>query len=305
MTTLPPPTPPPPRPAPLPDPNSLDPSWPLPSAEADPLVPPLPVVPPSGGTPIWLTVTIGLLCLGLGLAVSFLRRPAPVVEPSVSARASATVSAEPPKPEPTLLQRAETGEAQAIDQLLLIAPAQRTLEQAVALGRGRFVQKSMALRHLRGELLKTTDEEGLRKLNTFAEDGETAREAVGILAELQGSRGADILYDIATSKMTPHEVALLAQQLLDSQAVRPKASPALALVLDLRDATTCEQRLGLLEKAIETGDRRLLKPVIALTRKAGCGETKRDDCNPCLRVDNAKILRDVLGKIQRRKPPSL
>lgn len=258
--------------------------------------------PPSSGTPLWVTVTVALTCLGLGLGVSFMLnagRPA-VVEPKPVPSASASASSKPP---PTLLQRAAAGEAAAMDKLAAVDAQERSAEQMIALAQGRSVQKHLALEHLRGELKKTVDEDLLKKLMGFARDGETAKAAVEVMSELPGKDGPDMLYDIATSKGTATDTAQLAAQLIGTKAVRSKASPALSLVLDLREATTCEERQKLLEKAVEVGDRRALRQVIALTKKRGCGDNKRDDCNPCLREDNSKLLRQAIKSTQRRKAP--
>lgn len=265
-----------------------------------------PSVPPgqSSGSSIWLMVAVGLTCLSLGLGVSFLLRGK---SPNVAVAApnpSSVSSAQQPKPEPSLLERAAMGETKAMEELGAIAIDQRDVKQAVALSKGRAVQKSMALDLLRENLQKSADADGLKRLMQFAQDGETARTAIGVAAELDGPKGSDLLYELSIAKNTPGEMALLAGQLLNSKELRSKASPALALVLDLRDATSCEQRKGILEKAVDIGDKRIVRHIVPLTKKSGCGDKKNDDCNPCLREGNQKLIRDSMGKTQGRKAPS-
>jgi hypothetical protein len=259
----------------------------------------------TSGSPVWVLVVVGLACLSLGLGVSFmLKGEKPAAAPKVPC-ASVAQSSEKPKAEPDILERASTGEQRAMDELSAIAVEQRSLEQAVALSKGRVAQKLLALDLLRENLAKSADADGLRKLMQFAQDGDTARTAMAIAAGLAGSKGSDLLYELSISKGTPPDMALLAGQFLNGKDVRAKASQALALVLDLRDATECARRKGLLEKAAEIGDRRILRHIVPLTKKTGCGAKKTEDCNPCLREDNQKVIREAMGKAQTRKSPSL
>jgi hypothetical protein len=276
---------------------------PLADILSPPAVPTIPSPAPSG-SPLWAVVTIALVCLGLGLGVSFLLRPS--APPStVSPRPSASASAQATKPEPTQLERAASGESKAMEELNAIAPEQRTIEQMTAIARGRAVEKKMALDHIRKTLATSVEKEDLKRLVKFAQDGDTAREAVTIMAALPGSQGVDLLYDLVNTKGTPADIGLLASQFLASKEVRQKAGPPLSVVFDLRDATECDQRKALLEKAAEVGDRRVVKLLVGLTRKTGCGEKKTDDCNPCLREDNSKVVTDALVKSQKRKAPAI
>jgi hypothetical protein len=228
-------------------------------------------------------------------------------EPPPQTAAPQASSVEVKKPPPTDLELAAQGDPRAVDALEKTEPVNRSIEQALALSQGRAAEKKLALSHLRSTIEKqggTPDAEATTRLVQFARDVDTAREVIGMFAALPGPLGPDLLYQFATDKKVPSELAKLADQLLLNKQVRPKASPALAMLLDLRDATTCEARRELLEKAPETGDRRMLGLVVSLVKKTGCGDTKRDDCNPCLRDDNSKVLRSALGKVQVRKAPS-
>jgi hypothetical protein len=190
-----------------------------------------------------------------------------------------------------------------MDELSAIAVEQRTVAQAMALSKGRAAEKQMALDHLRETLSSGIEPDELKKLMLFAQDGDTARGAIGIAAGLMDEKGCDLLYELQTLKSTSPEMAILAGQFLASKDVRSKASPALSLVLELKDATTCEQRKAILEKAIQVGDKRLVRHIVPLTKKTGCGEKKNDDCHPCLRDENQKIIREALTKTQARKSP--
>ena len=277
-------------------------SRPMPPAVETPPMPP-PNAP--GGVPLWLTMLISLICLGVGLSVSLItsRKPEPPPMPVPSVASSAEVK----KPAPTPLELAGQGNSEAIDALEKIAPAERSIEQALALSQGHVAVKRLALTHLRGTIVKlggAPDAEATKRLVQFAKDPDTAREVFGLFATLPGPLGPDLLYEFSTDKKTQPELAKLSEQLLLNKEVRTKASPALALLLDLRDTTTCEARLPLLEKAPEVGDRRMLSLAVSYIKKAGCGAGNRQDCNPCLRDDNSKVLRTAIAKVQGRKAPA-
>ena len=193
-----------------------------------------------------------------------------------------------------------------MDVLEKIEPAQLSIEQALALSQGRAAVKRLALTHLKSTIEKqngSPDVETIKRLVQFARDADTSREVIGLFATLTGSAGPDLLYEFANDKKLQPELAKLAEQLLLNKQVRTKASAALAMALDLRDATTCESRLALLEKAPDVGDRRMLNVSSSFIKKTGCGDNHRADCNPCMRADNSKVLRTALAKIQNRKPP--
>jgi hypothetical protein len=90
---------------------------------------------------------------------------------------------------------------------------------------------------------------------------------------------------------------------LYSTDVRPKASPALAVSLDLRVAETCEQYQSILPKALTDGDRRALHLLAKLNAKRGCGPKKTEDCFACLR-DKSDELTATVNAVKSRRPPS-
>ena len=220
---------------------------------------------------------------------------------------SSAPSVEAKKPPPSPLELADQGNPQAMEALEKVAPAELSVEQALTLSRGRAAEKRLALTHLRSTIAKqggTPDAESIKRLVQFAKDPDTAREVIGLFSTLPGPLGPDLLNEFASDKKTPPEFTKLAEQLLLNKEVRPKASPALSLFLDLRDATTCEARQSLLEKAADVGDKRILGLAVGFIKKTGCGDNGRKDCNPCLRDDNSKVLRTALSKAQSRKPPT-
>jgi hypothetical protein len=123
------------------------------------------------------------------------------------------------------------------------------------------------------------------------------------MAALPGPISADLLYDAWTGTADRSTTTELAQALLMGRDVRPKASPALAVALDLRDAESCEDNAKILQRAIDVGDKRTFAPLTRLLRRNGCGPTKRDDCYLCLRNDDQ--LKKALTAVKMRREPEL
>jgi serine/threonine protein kinase len=117
---------------------------------------------------------------------------------------------------------------------------------------------------------------------------DTQDDAFTLLDSRMGTRGIDLLYDIAygaSGRQYP-QAAARAKKDLDAPEVRPRASPALALLLDFRQARTCEQKHALLEAARDQGDSRLLPQLQPYEAARGCGFFGRADCYPCMHRDH-------------------
>jgi serine/threonine-protein kinase len=125
-------------------------------------------------------------------------------------------------------------------------------------------------------------------------------DAFDLLESKMGARGIDILYDIAfgnSGRQYP-QAAARARHSLDVDDVRGRASPALAVLLDFRDAKTCDAKRALLDRAGEHGDSRLLPVLQPYLGTRGCGFFSRSDCYPCLHKDTA--LKDAMSAIEER-----
>jgi hypothetical protein len=142
----------------------------------------------------------------------------------------------------------------------------------------------------------------LVELRKLVQDPDTAREALGGIADLPGPTGADILYEVWTGTPSRTDATDLAKALVYATDVRAKASPALAVALDLRRAETCEQSRDLLARATSEGDRRSFNLLAKLKRKQGCGPNKRQDCYACLRDGTA--LDDAIKAVKTKKAPT-
>jgi serine/threonine protein kinase len=129
---------------------------------------------------------------------------------------------------------------------------------------------------------------------------ESQDDAFALLESQMGPRGIDILYDIAygaSGRQYP-QAAARARHSLENDAVQGRASPALAVLLDFREAKTCEAKRALLDRAHDHGDARLLVILQPYTTSRGCGFLGQRDCYPCMHKDTA--LRDAISAIEER-----
>ncbi|HXX68253.1 MAG TPA: serine/threonine-protein kinase [Polyangiaceae bacterium] len=129
---------------------------------------------------------------------------------------------------------------------------------------------------------------------------DTQEQALDLLEAKMGARGIDILYDIAygTSGRLYPQAAARAKRSLATDSVRGRASPALAVLLDLRDAKSCEARHALLDRMRDEGDARSLPLLQQYGQTRGCGFLGAADCYPCMHRD--ELLTDAINAIQQR-----
>jgi serine/threonine-protein kinase len=128
----------------------------------------------------------------------------------------------------------------------------------------------------------------------------TQDEAFALLESRMGVRGIDILYDVAfgTSGKLYAQAAARAKRSLELADVRGRASPALAILLDFRDAKACDDKHALLERARDHGDARLLSVMQPFESTRGCGFLGRSDCYPCMRKD--RLFGEAKSAIEER-----
>lgn len=203
---------------------------------------------------------------------------------------SAPASASPALDDPELEHRA-SGTLES-DELLRVAKAraERKRAEASALREKLAREPAFADRALELQLLRWTD------------DDATALEAVGAMAQLQSPDGPDLLYEVWTGTSERTDTTELARSILYSSDVRSKASPALAVALELRAAESCEQYRAILPRALAHGDRRALQPLTKLSPRRGCGPKKNEDCWSCLRRDGDELSATISAVKSRRAP---
>jgi serine/threonine-protein kinase len=128
-------------------------------------------------------------------------------------------------------------------------------------------------------------------------------EAFSLLESKMGTAGIDILYDIAygaAGRPFP-QASARARRSLGIDDVRDRAGPALAVLLDFRDAKTCDAKRALLPRARDQGDARMLAVLQQHQSTRGCGFLALIDCYPCLHHDTQ--LADAMSAIEQRSAP--
>lgn len=222
--------------------------------------------------------------------------------------ASAPPSVAPPASSPVDL--AEAGDLAALKGIEVAEPSSRSAEQVLALARGHQSLRRGAVQQLGREIAKqpglAEDEETRRRLFRLAHDPEVSLEALAVISELPKPAGADLLYVLWREAPEGSARALLAEDLLRSRDVRPRASEALSLLMDLSDAKSCIARRALMPRAIEHADQRAVAALKALRVKTGCGEARdggvgQQDCNPCLR--EGEWLERAIEAAEEREAP--
>ncbi len=140
--------------------------------------------------------------------------------------------------------------------------------------------------------------EDIRNASLTGRDGTDT--AFMLLEEKLGAAGTDILYDIgflASGQLYP-AAATRARASLTKAAVRAIASRALLVLLEFRDAKTCDAKRALLERAKEEGDWRIVPQLKLYLPTSGCGFLRRNDCFPCMHRD--RLLQDAIATIDLR-----
>jgi hypothetical protein len=259
--------------------------------------------------PLWAVLLLGTSAVSVAVgaaaylgARSLAPKPSvtPVAASAVPSSAMSAASAEPPATE-----RAARGDPKAIEQLAARKTDERTTEESVALALGREQQKLDALAVLRDQLKedpeRATEETTVKRLREFIEDPRTAVRALRVVANLPGEVGPDYLYQVWTGTAVRNDTTQLAESLVYGKEVRPRASSALSVALDLRSTEDCEQLRAVLERTVEHGDRRALRPLGRLMSKTGCGPNQKQDCYRCLRAGTA--LADAVTAARKRAAP--
>ena len=267
-----------------------------------------------GEVPLWslLTPLVLLIALASAFVAAGVGRPdeaatAPAESASAMPAAAPSAPAELPSEAPVTTPQAPALPASSIDTEALEArrAEELTKAEALALASARRQREVTRVALLRQKLTRDPglfkDATTLAELRHAAEDPLTAPDALSAMAEAPGPLSADLLYEMWTGTVVRNGATELARSLVFSKEVRAKASPELAIALDLRIAETCEQNQALLPRVLDKGDRRSLALLAKLSRKFGCGANKRLDCYPCLRGDQA--VDDAMTAVKKRREP--
>jgi eukaryotic-like serine/threonine-protein kinase len=251
-----------------------------------------------GGGVVLFVVTVVVLVHGASHSAT--REDAP--------SASAAVAVAPPPALSAMMARAASGDRDAIAALRKRPDATRSALEWRALGRGyaklEMFSASVAA-YARAAALDpklASDRILLDDVRRAALRSNSDDAALKLCAGGLGSSGIDLLYDLSTSsERADRAVTERAKKLLDEDAVRARASPALAVVLDLKHARGCSAYKKILPDAASNADARSLTTLRRLTASRGCGFLGLGDCFSCLRGDPA--LSDAIHRAEAHPAP--
>ena len=253
----------------------------------------------------------GMLCGFLAAVVWMgLLHPAsasPFLKPTM--RLGSGVAARPLRAEAVdpLADRVSAGDTHSLEALQRLDATERSVAETLAIARARATMKNQELARvaaeLRSDVPRSVDASALRKLEPYLQDQQTAIESLAILASLGTPLAADKLYDIWTGTRARNETTELAKQLLYAREVRSSTSEALAILLDLRAAETCEQVREMLPHVRDRADRRALVLLGKLTAQRGCGPKGASDCYGCLR--GTAVIMDTIRRVRGRPGPMI
>jgi serine/threonine-protein kinase len=255
--------------------------------------------------PLWLAgAASGAVIMGTVLTLS-LMRPSTSVAPAAH-HAVATVP--PAKDMDPVIARAAASDHAAMAELVAIPEKDRSAPVWMGLARGHagLAEYKAALHAYRRAVLLDAslakDVTMLRAVRRAVDDAETQKVALDLAAGPLGASGADILFDVSTTKAPPKsEVQQLAKTLLERDEVKSHMSKALGIALALRRTSRCEEAKRLLPQAIENADERSVRPLTAFSSRGGCGFLSLSDCFSCLR--RGDDLPSALAAAQSRKAP--
>jgi serine/threonine-protein kinase len=147
---------------------------------------------------------------------------------------------------------------------------------------------------------RAVDDDDVVEAITSAAQGpaESSDAAFTMMESGLGTKGPDILYDLSTTKGLTPRTASRVKQTLAKPEVKSRMSPALAVAIDVKNASGCEAKRALLPRAKEQGDSRVLGSLRAYLAPRGCGFLGLGDCWSCMRRDNA--LGSTIAAIEER-----
>jgi hypothetical protein len=212
-----------------------------------------------------------------------------------------------------LVERAESGDRTALAELAARDEKKRTGMEWRALGHGYatigdFAASLRAYQAgLAAEPALAQDPVVIGDLERAVEHEETSAGALELALEALGAMGADLIYaawDAARGSPQKAALAKRAKALLDRESLRAKASPALAVALELSRVQKAEGCAGVkkvLPRAAEAADERALPLLKKYNDRRGCGFLGLRDCFACLR--RGKELEQAIVAAESRKAP--
>jgi len=153
----------------------------------------------------------------------------------------------------------------------------------------RGVDAMRALTKLLALQESASDEDDTREALAAAAGGapEASSAAFTLMETGMGAKGPDVMFDLLTQKGTAPRVVQRIKQSLAKAETKARTSPGLALLLDFRNASSCDAKKALLPRVKEQGDGRMLPTLRSMQAGKGCGFLGLGDCWSCMRRDGA------------------
>jgi hypothetical protein len=248
---------------------------------------------------LWMVAAPALVSLCVvGLAVA--TAPTPVPKPA--ATIAATVA--PATMTPTAA--VASASLPSIAELSAKPPGSLSPSELVRLSDAKLEERRKDAQALHAKLVQNpallADKATQVEVLQAAREPLTASPVLGALAEIGSPTATDLLYEVWTGTPARSDATELARALLYNAMVRAKASPALAVALDLRGAESCEGFKSAMPGALKSGDKRSLHLLGKLVNRRGCGPKKADDCYACLREDKDELVATINAVKSRRAP---
>lgn len=240
-----------------------------------------------------------------GLAAS--TRPKAAAVPTTSIAKGEMPTVEPKTVATSLtveIEQAQTKGLAALEALAKKYPNEGSVQLALAQARAAAKKYEEAVRAVSSALAVDPELNVSKKVATLlfttAQSKSGREETFKLLEGPMGSRGADIVYDIAVHPSIKVPVKQRAERYLQSEAFEKASSPELNIAVSLRHADRCEQKHALLLRAKNVADARSLPYLEPLTKTSGCGAGGKQDCYPCLRGDSR--LAEAISAVKARTP---
>lgn len=240
----------------------------------------------------------------------------PLAAPTASSIAAVATSAAPAvsaPPEVTrppvtadtdLLERARLGDLAALKTLEARDAGRRMPAEALAVEAGHAALARQEAQRLADDVSAEpallVDPAVASHVLRLALDPAVAPTLLGGLAAVDHPAVPDLLFDLAHRGEPGARLALLADDLLLG-AARGRASPPLAIALDVRAARSCERVSALLPRIRELADDRVLPHLERVDERTGCGPKRADDCWACLRGGEPEQALDEARRAARER----
>jgi tRNA A-37 threonylcarbamoyl transferase component Bud32 len=256
-----------------------------------------------------LDLSLGLLTIvGVALAVAGLRGgptgPSMAVPAGTTSAPAPSASAAPAPPDELAKAKAEGVEGlerlrakyprdKSVLRMLLLTHASSTkgLEQAMLVVEQLHAVDPRAL-------LDPLVEHAIVEAASGPGPGRTR--ALSLMAEKMGSRGPDLLWDLAHGKSAAKADAAAVLARPDVQA---RGTPALQVAAALKAAKGCVDKAALLERVESDGDQRAVAVLQPLTRgrSSGCGLLRLQAC-PAACPNQAAAMKAAIAAVKAREP---